>query len=133
MKKKSSENLIPISKRTTDEAREISIKGGKKSGETRRKQRELKTMMNAIDRTSLPADISETYEGVLQMDNPSYRDAVIATIYLKALAGDIRAIELYLKLKGEMPKDIELKAGDKSMTIIWNEKRYDDDINEKTE
>lgn len=43
----------------------------------------------------------------------------------------MRAIELYLKLKGEMPKDIALQANDKSLTIIWNEKRYDTD--EETE
>jgi len=130
---KGAENLIPLNKRTKAEQRKISRSGGIKSGETRRKQKEIKELMQTIDSTSLPSEQAETYQQVLDIKNPTYREAVIATIYLKALSGDMRAIELYLKLKGEMPKDIELMAGDKSMTIVWNEKRYNDDTNQETE
>ena len=130
---KGTENLIPLNKRTKAEQRKITRSGGIKSGETRRKQKEIKELMQTIDSTSLPSEQAETYQQVLDIDNPTYRDAVVATIYLKALSGDMRAIELYLKLKGEMPKDIELMAGDKSMTIVWNEKRYNDDTNQETE
>jgi len=130
---KGTENLIPLNKRTKAEQREITRSGGIKSGETRRKQKEIKELMQTIDSTSLPSEQAETYQQVLDIKNPTYREAVVATIYLKALSGDMRAIELYLKLKGEMPKDIELMAGDKSMTIVWNEKRYNDDTNQETE
>lgn len=130
---KGTENLIPLNKRTKAEQRKITRSGGIKSGETRRKQKEIKELMQTIDSTSLPSEQAETYQQVLDIDNPTYREAVVATIYLKALSGDMRAIELYLKLKGEMPKDIELMAGDKSMTIVWNEKRYNDDTNQETE
>ena len=130
---KGAENLIPLNKRTKAEQRKITRSGGIKSGETRRKQKEIKELMQTIDSTSLPSEQAETYQQVLDIKNPTYREAVIATIYLKALSGDMRAIELYLKLKGEMPKDIELMAGDKSMTIVWNEKRYNDDTNQETE
>lgn len=127
------ENLIPMNKRSEGEVRKLGRSGGIKSGETRRKQKEIKELMQTIDSTSLPSEQAETYQQVLDIDNPTYREAVVATIYLKALSGDMRAIELYLKLKGEMPKDIELMAGDKSMTIVWNEKRYNDDTNQETE
>ncbi|MFA5587681.1 MAG: hypothetical protein WC987_02845 [Mariniphaga sp.] len=130
---KGTENLIPLNKRTKAEQRKITRSGGIKSGETRRKQKEIKELMQTIDSTSLPSEQAETYQQVLDIDNPTYREAVVATIYLKALSGDMRAIELYLKLKGEMPKDIELMAGDKSMTIVWNEKRYNDDTNQEAE
>ena len=130
---KGTENLIPLNKRTKAEQRKITRSGGIKSGETRRKQKEIKELMQTIDSTSLPSEQAETYQQVLDIKNPTYREAVVATIYLKALSGDMRAIELYLKLKGEMPKDIELMAGDKSMTIVWNEKRYNDDTNQETE
>lgn len=130
---KGAENLIPLNKRTKAEQRKITRSGGIKSGETRRKQKEIKELMQTIDSTSLPSEQAETYQQVLDIKNPTYREAVIATIYLKALSGDMRAIELYLKLKGEMPKDIELMAGDKSMTIVWNEKRYNDDTNQEAE
>lgn len=130
---KGAENLIPMNKRSEGEVRKLGRSGGIKSGETRRKQKEIKELMQTIDSTSLPSEQAETYQQVLDIDNPTYREAVVATIYLKALSGDMRAIELYLKLKGEMPKDIELMAGDKSMTIVWNEKRYNDDTNQETE
>ena len=122
-----------MNKRSVGEVRKLGRSGGIKSGETRRKQKEIKELMNTIDSTSLPSEQAETYQQVLDIDNPTYREAVVATIYLKALSGDMRAIELYLKLKGEMPKDIELMAGDKSMTIVWNEKRYNDDTNQEAE
>lgn len=130
---KGAENLIPMNKRSEGEVRKLGRSGGIKSGETRRKQKEIKELMQTIDSTSLPSEQAETYQQVLDIDNPTYREAVVATIYLKALSGDMRAIELYLKLKGEMPKDIELMAGDKSMTIVWNEKRYNDDTNQEAE
>jgi hypothetical protein len=130
---KGAENLIPMNKRSEGEVRKLGRSGGIKSGETRRKQKEIKELMQTIDSTSLPSEQAETYQQVLDIKNPTYREAVVATIYLKALSGDMRAIELYLKLKGEMPKDIELMAGDKSMTIVWNEKRYNDDTNQETE
>ena len=130
---KGAENLIPMNKRSEGEVRKLGRSGGIKSGETRRKQKEIKELMQTIDSTSLPSEQAETYQQVLDIENPTYREAVVATIYLKALSGDMRAIELYLKLKGEMPKDIELVAGDKSMTIVWNEKRYNDDTDQETE
>src|SRR5690554_6516609 len=130
---KGAENLIPMNKRSVGEVRKLGRSGGIKSGETRRKQKEIKELMQTIDSTSLPSEQAETYQQILDIKNPTYREAVVATIYLKALSGDMRAIELYLKLKGEMPKDIELMAGDKSMTIVWNEKRYNDDTNQETE
>ena len=131
-KREGIENLIPMSKRSENEVRKLGRSGGIKSGETRRKQKELKDLMQTIDKTTLPTEQAETYKQILNIDDPTYRDAVVATIYLKALSGDMRAIELYLKLKGEMPKDIELMAGDKSMTIVWNEKRYNDETNQET-
>ena len=125
-KQKRVENLIPMSERTKDEQRNITRMGGIQSGVTRRKQKEIKDLMNMIDNTALADDQVETYKQVLGIDNPTYRDGVIATIYLKALAGDMRAIELYLKLRGEMPKDIEIN--NKSLTVIWNEKRYENGL-----
>ena len=46
------ENLIPIQNRTTSEAREISAKGGKKSGEARRRKKDMKAKMKLL--LSLP-------------------------------------------------------------------------------
>lgn len=43
-----SRNLIPNSERSPEELREMGRKGGIKSGETRRRQRELRKMMEVI-------------------------------------------------------------------------------------
>lgn len=44
------ENLIPLNRRTTDEAREIRRQGGKASGEARRRKKELRdTLQMLID------------------------------------------------------------------------------------
>ena len=40
-------NLIPFSKRTKDEVREYAAKGGRASGETRRKKKLFKQLMNS--------------------------------------------------------------------------------------
>lgn len=42
------ENLIPVTERTKEEARELSRKGGINSGKTRRAQKSLKEMANYI-------------------------------------------------------------------------------------
>ena len=126
-KKGGAGNLIPINKRTKEQQKEITRKGGIKSGETRRRQKTIKGILNLIDKQHLPKKESLTIERFFQIEDPTFREAIFLTLYKEALLGNLRAIELYLKLKGEMPKDITLQANDKSLTIIWNEKRYDTD------
>lgn len=120
-------NLIPINKRSKEDQLAITRKGGIKSGETRRRQKTIKGILNLIDKQSLPKKESLLMKKFFQIEDPSFREAIFLTLYKEALLGNLRAIELYLKLKGEMPKDIALQANDKSLTIVWNEKRYDTD------
>ncbi|MDD2300690.1 MAG: hypothetical protein PHU69_13770, partial [Fermentimonas sp.] len=70
---KGAENLIPMNKRSEGEVRKLGRSGGIKSGETRRKQKEIKELMQTIDSTSLPSEQAETYQQVLDIDNPTYR------------------------------------------------------------
>lgn len=125
-KHKGIENLIPTTQRTEAEVREIGRKGGIRSGETRRRQKTIKQLLNFIDRQSLPSEQALNLKKVFNIENATFREAVLATIYNQALKGDTKAIELYLKLKGEYPDNIGLKKGDKSLTIIWNETRCDE-------
>lgn len=126
-----SDNLIPLNKRSKEEVQAITRKGGLKAAETKRRQKTIKRILNFIDKQPLPKKDALSLEKIFSIEDPTYREAVIMTIYREALIGNIRAIELYLKLKGEMPKDISLQANDKSLTIIWNENRYGTD--EETE
>lgn len=131
MTKDKTDNLIPFNKLPKSAMKEITRNGGIKSGEVRRKQKTVKDILNLIDKQKLPKEDSLSLEKFFQIEKPTFRDAIFLTLYKQALEGNLRAIELYLKLKGEMPKDIALQANDKSLTIIWNEKRYDTD--EETE
>lgn len=127
-KKENSDNLIPMSQRPKSRQKEITRKGGIQSGITRKKQREIKELMNFIDQQPLPEGL--TPKKIINIKDPTIRDGIIITLYTKILLdGDMRALELYLKLKGEYPKDIELN--NQSLTIIWNEKRYG--IDQETE
>lgn len=124
------DNLIPTNKRSMEEVRANSRKGGIKSGETRRKLKSIKQILTYIDNQTVPDEQALTIKQFFNIDNPTFRETVFATLYSQILKGEIKAIELYLKLKGELPKDIELK-GSKSLTIVWHEQRYETD--EETE
>lgn len=83
-----SEDLIPV--RSTDEAKKRGRNGGIKSGEARRKKRDIR------DRLKLLLELErEDMEGA---------DALALALFERALSGDIRAIEVCLAVIGESPK-----------------------------
>ncbi|MGL5435887.1 MAG: KGG domain-containing protein [Lachnospiraceae bacterium] len=97
------ENLIPFSKRSVDEAREFGKKGGKASGETRRKNKAFKDILNAL----FAAEINhEEWTPVLKamgLDS-TVGDAINAAMVRKAMEGDVRAYEAIAKYSGQAAK-----------------------------
>ena len=94
-----SENLIPVTERTKEEAREISRKGGIASGRVRREKADLKKKVNQI----LEMDVFSTQlkEALEEKGLNATNQTAIATVLLqKALKGDMRAIELLAKMNG---------------------------------
>ena len=81
------ENLKPVTKRTKNEAREISKKGGIKSGEVRRERKKLKEELL-----------------LLLSENNNNRKMSLA-ILKKALKGNIKAFEIIRDTIGEKPKE----------------------------
>ena len=59
------ENLIPFSERTESEQREIQSKGGKKSGEARRKKKSMKQVMDIL--LQMPASTFDDYQILADM------------------------------------------------------------------
>lgn len=103
MARKGTENLIPVSERTKEEAREISQKGGIKSGEVRREKAQLKSAIKTI--LSLPvkdpkikAQLKELGLGDKDIDN-SILPAL--GLFKKACKGDSAAARLLAELNGE--------------------------------
>ncbi|RJP07644.1 stress-induced protein [Streptococcus pseudopneumoniae] len=99
MPRDGTENLIPVTERTKKEAREISRKGGIASGKARREKANLKKKVNEI----LSMDVfSPQFKEMLEEKGLSVTNqTAIATVLLqKALKGDMRAIELLVKMNG---------------------------------
>lgn len=90
------QNLIPANKRSKSEHREIAKKGGIASGKARRKKANLKKAIDII----LSSTVSNEQLGSI-LRNLGFEDTnemAIAFITLqKALKGDMRAIELFVK------------------------------------
>lgn len=86
-------NLIPWNKRTEKEQREYARKGGKKSGEVRRKRKAMKEQMEML--LSLPFKQSEALDFMkdlgIEEDNLDNQMALIVAMYSKALKGDVQA------------------------------------------
>lgn len=99
------ENLKKI--RSTSEARELGKKGGKASGEARRKKANLKNALNTIltaEATSKTAQILEElgFENTNEM-------AIMLSLTQQAMKGNVRAIELINKMATSEKDDLDRK------------------------
>lgn len=85
-----SENLKPV--QSESEAREKGRRGGRKSGETRRRKRALREYLEA--RLAIPCGGASTAE------------ALTAALVDKALSGDMRAYETIRDTLGQNPRQM---------------------------
>jgi len=103
------ENLIPLNKRTKEEQREIAIKGGKASGESRRKRKLLKDSMNVL--LNLPVGNTRDYNALVKIGIPiediDNSQLVVLALFNQAKKGDIAAIKELRNLIGEDGKENE--------------------------
>lgn len=97
------QNLIPFTKRSESEVREINSKGGKKSGEVRRRKRNLKAAMKAV--LSLPVQDIDKWNAISALGvDPADIDnqtAIVCALMSRALAGDVAAFKEIRSLLGE--------------------------------
>ena len=88
------ENLIPFtSNQSREEAKKNGSKGGKKSGEVRRKRKAMKEQMEML--LTLPVKNQEQYNFIsnLGIDKKEIDNqmALMVAMYAKALKGDVQA------------------------------------------
>lgn len=100
------QNLKPNSERTPKERKELAKKAGIKSGEARRKKRDMKAELLLV----LDEPIKDKKGHKL-----SPRRALSMTLLKKALSGDLKAIKLLLEIIGELPKDNNFVVADDSL------------------
>ena len=107
------ENLIPFSERSESEAREMGSKGGKKSGEARRKKKSMKQVMDML--LEMPANTIADYQFLADMgiDLNEFSEKEInnmlvvnAALLQGAKTGNVKAIK---ELRSIIQDDAALK------------------------
>lgn len=123
------QNLIPMEKRSPEEAREMGRKGGRASGESRRRKKSLREAAELY--LSLPV-ANKTAWNKLARDGVAPEDvdnqmAIIAGLTIKAVKGDAKAAKLLFDLLGEQPKE-ELKSDRQALADLLLHPAEDRDI-----
>lgn len=103
-------NLIPIAQRSSDEAREMGRKGGKKSGEVRRKKRDTAKIANQllsmkVKNNDIKHDLQNI--GITVDSNTNMETAMLAGLLRRATMGNVLAIEKLYELCGDKDADAE--------------------------
>ena len=135
-------NLIQNSNRSRAEVEKIQSNGGKASGESRRRKRDMKAKMKALLELPAAANDKEQLEalGVAPEDMDNEMVLVMA-MFLGAAGGDVKAFDRVIQLLG---KDIgheelalrkrELKLKEKAVSDSTNEALYKlDEVHGKIE
>ncbi len=107
-------NLIPMNQRSEEEQKEMQVKGGKKSGETRRRQRDVRKAWEQVLKAQpqLNDKLVKQLEGLgIKGKGKNGRKYDVLTVSLAALgnkcmAGDVRALRLMLEILGQDSKSM---------------------------
>ncbi|MDO4378965.1 MAG: KGG domain-containing protein [Erysipelotrichia bacterium] len=102
-------NLKPL---TTEKAREIGSKGGKRSAEVKRQRKAMREQMECL--LSLPIKdkkITAKFKQLgLKADDMNNQMALIVATYQKALKGDMQAMNVVRELVGERVQEFKVSA-----------------------
>ena len=114
MPRDGTKNLIPITKRSKEEAKKISSKGGKKSVETRRQQKTFKMLFkSALASQVADKELKERLKEVGIED--TYKGAMMLAMIEKSMAGDVNAFKLVSEMideKKEESVEITVNVGE---------------------
>lgn len=101
-----SENLIPFYQRTEDEQRKIRTSGGIASGIARRKKKTYAELAEIIGTQKVSDENGKKLKKLGVTNGDQTNDALaVARIFLGMQSGNPKMTELWLKLRGEMPKE----------------------------
>ena len=127
-------NLIPMNKRAKSEQREITRKGGIKSGAARRKNKQIKQLMKEMLNAEVDPMATIGMYDIPFSGELTNAAMLVRTLYDKARAGDVRAFETIMKYAGEDPdqkrKDAELKLKREALKLQTERFKVDNEIEE---
>ncbi len=93
-------NLIPFNKRSVDEARESGRKGGKASGETRRRKANFRKTLNMLLTAEIENEEWRDTLNALGLDC-TLESAVNAAMIKEAMSGNVKAYEAIARFSGQ--------------------------------
>lgn len=111
-------NLIPNFKRTPSELREQTSKGGKKSGEVRRRKKSMREKMKLL--LSLPAcdsDMEQLQAIGIDTEDSDNEMVILKGLFLKAAAGDVSASKEIRNILGKDNSSEELALKKKELKL----------------
>lgn len=111
-------NLIPFSERSVSEARENGAKGGKKSGETRRKKRDMKEKMKML--LGLPCvetDWNEAAVMGVDISDIDNETAMLIGLFKEAKSGNVQAVKEVRNILGKDNSSEELDLKKKELAL----------------
>lgn len=106
-------NLIPVNRRSKEEQRQIASKGGKASGEARRRRRDTRQAAKFV--LELEPDLSkDTRKALAKMglhaeEIPDIRLLSLLAIAQKAMKGDLQANRMLLELAGDVDARLKIE------------------------
>ncbi len=105
-----SDNLIPISKRSSSEVRDMASKGGRKSGEIRREKASFKKALQWLMESNIKlkkGSITEQFEKI-GINISAMTPAQLATLGLwyGAVQGNSTNFKMLLELNGELKEEL---------------------------
>lgn len=124
------ENLIPFNKRSVDEVREFNSKGGKASGESRRKKANFRKVLNQLLTTKIEHPEWTPMLEAMGIDS-TLESAVNAAVIKRALDGNVKAYEAIRDTLGQTLKsDLDI---DEQIERILSQKAKTENLKAQTE
>lgn len=102
------ENLIPLNKRTKREQREIRSKAGKASGASRRKKKAIRELTKDFLKSPATLECAKNFIAESGIDDDTNAAALVASIFMEALSGNVNATKMLLEIVGETVKEKSL-------------------------
>lgn len=106
-------DLIPMNRRSKDEVKKLGQKGGKASGEARRKKRAAKDVANLILSSDIPeASVKAQLKKMgLTEEDMDMQAALLAATAKRGLSGDVKATEYLIALSDDGKDDVKNYKG----------------------
>lgn len=127
------ENLIPMNRRTKSERREIASKGGKASGEARRKKRDMRQaaeMLLNMPVSNKQSTMKATLTALgINEEDMDYSMGVLAAMLVQAANGNVKAATFLRDTAGQNPAQqrYEEITEDTTQVEIYLPEKEDDD------